>query len=182
MTSNATKYPVVSIVVAAAENRVIGRDNDLPWKLPGDLKRFKALTTGHPIVMGRKTFDSIGRPLPNRANIVVTRQSDWQHEGVEVANNLASALELAKAKATALGVDEVMVIGGAQLYEQALPITQRIYFTCVNASIDGDAYFPEFDIEQWHEVSREHNQAIDGNSHSYTFLVLERLDELRSRC
>ena len=165
---------MLSIIVAAANNGAIGKDNQLLWHLPEDLKYFKRITMGKPIIMGRKTFESIGRALPGRLNIVVTRQTDWQHEGVRAVNNIDEAMHMADAQAYIDGVDEVMMIGGAQLYEAALPIASRVYLTRVDATIEGDAFFPELDQQQWYEISRESFAASDANPYDYAFCVLER--------
>lgn len=167
--------PKVSLVVAVAQNQVIGRDNMLPWHLPKDLAYFKRITMGFPIVMGRKTFDSIGRPLPGRCNIVVTRQQGWQAEGVRVAHSLAQALELGAAQARADGRGEIMLIGGAALFEQALPEAQRLYLTQVHADVPGDTYFPAYDRGQWVEVDREDCLADNNNPFDYSFVVYNRV-------
>jgi len=164
----------LSIVVAVAENGVIGRDNALPWRLPEDLKYFKKITMGHPVIMGRKTFDSIGSPLPGRANIVVTRQPDWRVEGVLVAHNLESAIDMAKMDAEVNNVSQVMLIGGADLYTQGLIRCARLYLTEVHASVEGNAYFPKFDRDEWKEISRLSFAADDVNPYPYSFVVLER--------
>lgn len=150
----------VSTIVALGKNRVIGKGNTLLWHIPDDLKRFKALTTGHPVVMGRKTFDSIvaflGKPLPNRTNIVVTRDSAWSAEGATVAHSLEEALT----KAKELDPEEVFVIGGAQVYEQALPYTDRLYLTLIDDEKAGDAYFPPYEhlfTKTLSEEAHEHN-------------------------
>ena len=137
------------MIAALAENRVIGRDNQLPWHLPADLKHFKALTLGKPIIMGRKTWDSLGRPLPGRLNLVVSRQPDLQLDGAEVFATLDAALVRANAWAQANGADELMLIGGAQLYELSLPRAERLYLTRVALSPPGDAYFPEVTEADW---------------------------------
>jgi len=138
------------LIAALAQNRVIGRDNQLPWRLPADLKHFKALTLGKPIIMGRKTWDSLGRPLPGRLNLVVSRQPGLQLEGAEVFASLEAAIVRAEQWAHEQGVDELMLIGGAQLYQQALPLAARLYLTRVELSPEGDAWFPEFDAAAWH--------------------------------
>lgn len=147
------------LIAALAENRVIGRDNQLPWHLPADLKHFKAKTLGKPIIMGRKTWDSLGRPLPGRLNLVVSRQAGLQLDGAEVFATLDAARERAEAWAREQGVEEVMLIGGAQLYEQALPIADRLYLTRVALQPEGDAWFPAFDEAQWHCVERAEQPA-----------------------
>lgn len=145
----------IAIIVAMAENGVIGRDNGLPWHLPEDLKHFRRLTLGKPVLMGRRTFESIGRPLPGRTNIVLSRQAGFRADGVLLAADLDSALALAEAQARADGVDELMVIGGAALYAEALPRADRLYLTRVHAAVAGDARFPEPDWAQWQRLSAE---------------------------
>lgn len=164
----------LAIVVAVAANGVIGSNNELPWRLPEDLKYFKRTTMGHPIVMGRKTFDSIGKPLPGRKNIVVTRQTDWQHDGVDVVHNLEDAISLAKKVCREEGVERAMLIGGANLYEQALPECERLYLTEVHADVEGDAFFPKFARQQWREIEREDHFADDSNPYNYSFVVLTK--------
>lgn len=167
----------VSIIVAQASNRVIGRGNKLPWYLPEDLKYFKRVTRGKPIVMGRKTYESIGRPLPERTNIVITRNADWSANGVQVVHSLQAALELAEQQSYIDGGDEVVVIGGADIYAQALPLAQRIYLTQVHADLCGDAHFPALSHRQWHEVAREDFTAVEPNPYDYSFTVLERTEK-----
>lgn len=157
-----------------AENRVIGRENQLPWRLPQDLKYFKKVTTGHPVIMGRKTFESIGRPLPNRINIVITRQQDWTADGAIVCLDVEEALRLGNREADAVGVGELMVIGGANLYDQLLPRADRLYLTQVHAEVEGDALFPVVDWQQWNEVSRVEHSSDTGNPYNYSFIVLDR--------
>jgi dihydrofolate reductase len=170
----------LSIIVAMANNRAIGKDNQLLWHLPEDLKYFKRITMGKPIVMGRKTFESIGRPLPGRLNIVITRQTDWAHEGVKVVHSIDDALQLAEAQSLLDGKDEVMVIGGAEIYKTALAQAHRLYLTRVDTEIDVDAFFNEVDDEQWTEISKESFSASDSmlktNTYDYTFCVLERIE------
>lgn len=138
------------IVAAVARNGVIGVDGTLPWQLPEDLARFKSLTTGHALIMGRATFESIGRPLPDRVNIVLTRRSDWAREGVATASNLDDALE----QTSELGVD-AMIAGGAAVYEAALPVADRLELTEVDLEPEGDTWFPEIDWSEWVEVFRD---------------------------
>lgn len=164
----------LSIIVAMANNRTIGRNNKLPWYLPQDLQYFKRITMGKPIIMGRKTFESIGHPLPGRINIVVTRQQQWTREGVRVAHSTEEAIQLADSQAVIDGVDEVMLIGGAELYRSALPAADTVYLTHVNADIEGDAFFPELDNSLWQEVHRQSFPACDNNPHDYAFCVLQR--------
>ena len=164
---------ILSVIVAAAENGVIGRNNALPWHLPEDLQHFKRLTMGKPILMGRKTFESIGRPLPGRTNIVISRQPGYQPDGVKTVDSLSAALELAESIALIDGTDELMVIGGAQIYEEALPLAGRLYLTRVHAEIEGDAVLPEIDWQGWREVARERHPAEPPNPYEYSFLVYE---------
>ncbi len=164
----------LAIIVAQASNRVIGVNNKLPWHLPEDLRYFKQVTTGKPIIMGRNTFESIGRPLPGRENIVISRQSNYAPDGVKVVDSLDVAYELAESIGLVNGIDEAMVIGGAQIYEQALPKAERLYLTQVEAEIDGDAWFPEFQKNDWKEVGRENFSAEGPNPYNYSFIVLDR--------
>lgn len=166
---------MLSLIVAMAENRIIGRNNQLPWYLPGDLQYFKRVTMGKPVIMGRKTFESIGRPLPGRANIIVTRNPDYQADNVRVVNDLESARALCAHIGEIDGTEEAMVIGGAEIYAQALPQADRLYLTRVHAEVSGDAWFPEFDEAQWHEIGREDFQAAGNNPHDYSFTVLQRV-------
>lgn len=163
---------MLSIVVACSENGVIGSDNSLPWHLPEDLRHFKALTMGKPLVMGRKTFDSIGRPLPGRTTLVVTRQRDWQREGVITCNSLESALATAQSLLTA-EQQEVMVVGGEDIYRQCLPQVARIYLTKVAATVAGDAFFPAIRAQDWRTESEEKGYSTTANLH-YSFMILGR--------
>lgn len=163
----------LSLIAALGENRVIGVDNSMPWHLPGDFKYFKATTLGKPIIMGRKTWDSLGRPLPGRLNLVVSRQVDLRLEGAEVYPSLETAVARAEEWAREQGVDEVMLIGGAQLYAQGLAQADRLYLTRVALSPQGDAWFPEFDSGQWKLVSNTPNPAVD-NKPAYSFEVWEK--------
>jgi dihydrofolate reductase len=164
----------LALIVAAAENDVIGRDNQLPWHLPKDLAYFKRVTMGKPIVMGRKTFESIGRPLPGRTNLVISRNPDWQAEGVRTLPTIESAFALAREIALIDGAEELMVIGGAEIYAAALPLADRIYLTRVHAEVAGDAHLPAINWSQWREQSRERHSAGDGNPYDYSFVVYER--------
>ncbi|MBN9233573.1 MULTISPECIES: dihydrofolate reductase [Phyllobacteriaceae] len=166
----------VSIHVAIAENGVIGREGGLPWRLSTDLKRFKADTLGKPIVMGRKTWDSFPRrPLPDRLNILVTRDAALRADGAEVAHSLEDALTLARIRGRCMaGVDEICVIGGAQIYAQALPLADRLHVTHVLAAIDGDAYFPVIDPQVWRAVSSLDVPAGEKDSHPTRHVVYER--------
>lgn len=161
------------LIAALADNRVIGRDNQLPWHLPADLKHFKAMTLGKPIIMGRKTWDSLGRPLPGRLNLVVSRQASLQLPGAEVFASLEAALQRAEEWAKAEEVDELMLIGGAQLYEQGLALAQRLYLTRVALSPEGDAWFPAFNETAWHLASSIEHQAGD-TTPAYNFEVWDK--------
>ena len=164
----------LSVIVAAARNGVIGSNNALPWHLPGDLRYFKRITMGKPVVMGRRTFESIGRLLPGRTNIVVTRQPDYAFEGLRVVASLEQALALAEDIALIDGVEELMVIGGAEIYRAALPLAARIYLTEVHADVEGDAFLPAIEWSEWREISRQQFAADDGNPYPYSFVVFER--------
>ena len=159
----------VSIIVAMAENGVIGRDMDLPWHISADLKRFKALTMGHHIVMGRKTFESIGRLLPGRTTVIVTRQSDYQVDGAVIVNSLEAA------QAAATDDSELFIIGGGQVYEIALPLADRLHVTRVHTEVDGDTSFPAIDWDQWELVSAERHGADEKNDHDFTFESYQRV-------
>jgi dihydrofolate reductase len=160
---------MISLIVAASENGVIGRDGDLPWRQSDDLRRFKAVTMGKPIVMGRKTWESIGRPLPGRQNIVVTRQPGLEIAGVDVVASPASAVDVAA------GANEIMIIGGSEIYALFLPLADRVYLTRVHADVAGDARFPALG-EDWQLVSDERHAADDNNDHDMSFRVYERID------
>lgn len=163
-----------------AKNQTIGINNTLPWHLPNDLKYFKQVTMSKPIIMGRKTYESIGRPLPGRTNIVITRQPDYQSDGIVVVNSLQQALDKAEDISFVHGHEEVMVIGGAEIYQQALLKADRLYITHVHENIEGDAFFPELNWNDWQEFKRE-NHAADPegdnqkNPYDYSFVVYERL-------
>ncbi len=165
----------IAIIVAMAENRVIGRDNDLPWRLPSDLKHFKAVTMGKPIIMGRKTFESIGRALPGRDNIVVTRGPGVASDAVHVAYSLDEAVGLAIGFARDRGTDEVFVIGGGQIYAEAMREATRLYVTEVAARPEGDVVFPPIDPAIWREVSREGPVQGETDSAPMRFVVYERI-------
>ncbi|MDN3524294.1 dihydrofolate reductase [Halomonas sabkhae] len=171
MTDN-TLVPV-AMIAAMSSNGVIGVDNKLPWYLPEDLRFFKFMTQAKPLVMGRKTFASIGRPLPGRLNIVITRDTNFQPEGVRVCHDLAAALTLADQQATIDGVDEIMVMGGAQIYAQALPLASRLYLTEVAVEVQGDAHFPPLDITQWQEQQRVPGNPDEGQP-AYDFVSYQR--------
>lgn len=160
---------LISIIVAAAENGVIGSNNQLPWRLPDDLRRFKALSMGKPIVMGRRTFESIGRPLPGRLNIVISRQSHLRVEGATVVKSIDDAL------AAAGPALELVVIGGAEIYRQILPRTSTIHLTRVHARVAGDVSFPQLDPEQWREIAVERHPADERHPHAFSFVTLQRV-------
>ena len=162
------------LVAAVADNGVIGRDESLPWWLPGDLKHFKKITMGKPIVMGRRTFDSIGRALPGRSNIVLSGNANFRAEGMRTAPNLDAALAIAEDEAKRLGVGEISVIGGRTLYAETLPRAARIYLTEVHAKPDGNVHFPTFDRSEWNEVAREGPLQGAHDAHPYSFVVLDR--------
>jgi dihydrofolate reductase len=166
--------PKIAFIVAVAENGVIGRDGKLPWHVPSDLKTFKRLTLGKPMIMGRKTFESIGKPLPGRDNIVVTRDTAFKFEGVEVAATLDDALAIARGKAAERGIDEIMVIGGAQIFAALLPQAERIYLTRIHARPAGETTFPDPDPAVWREVSRTPVPPDPRDEASATLLILER--------
>lgn len=156
------------MIVALATNRVIGHDNDLPWQLPDDLAYFREKTRGHPVIMGRKCFESIGFVLPNRKNIVITRDTDWAHEGVTVVHSKEDALAEAGVQKAAF------VIGGGEIYRMFLPDCTRLYLTEVDAEIDGEITFPELDSAEWQESTRHHHVADERHEHAFDFVVYER--------
>lgn len=158
---------MISLIAAMDKNRLIGAGGKIPWHLPLDFAYFKETTMGKPIIMGRTTFESIGRPLPGRKNIVLTR-GEFAHEGVEVAHSFGEACEKAEER------EEVFVIGGAQVYAQALPFADRLYITFVEGEFSGDTFFPEVDWSLWKEVKSEHRGADEKNQHAMTFTVFER--------
>lgn len=156
---------MISLIVAHDRNRVIGYENDMPWHLPGDLKYFKEMTMGKPVIMGRKTFESIGRPLPGRRNVVISRNAQYAAEGIEIVSSLEAALELVA------DVPEIMVIGGQQIFTQALPLADRLYITLIDHEFDGDTYFPAY--EGWQLVSeREPVEAPEG--YTFKYCVFEK--------
>ena len=163
------KTPSLSIAVAVGENFAIGKNNQLLWHMPADLKFFKQTTLGHTVIMGRKTFDSVGRPLPNRRNIVITRDSELRIENVEVVNSLDEALEITKTEAK-----PVFIVGGAEIYRQALHKTDTLYLTTIHHTFDADTFFPEIDRDEWELVNYEMHKADEKNKYDYTFEVLKR--------
>jgi len=169
----------VSLVVAMARNRVIGRDNALPWRLPEDLRHFRALTLGKPVIMGRRTFESIGRPLPGRTNIVISRQPDPRlPEGVLLASSIPDALVLAREVCMRDGAAECMVIGGAEVYRQCLPFADRIHLTLLEQEVAGDTHFPEFASSEWRETAREAGVSAGDERLCFSFLTFDRVSPL----
>lgn len=163
----------LAAIVAVSENGVIGVEGELPWRLRGDMKFFRNVTRGKPVIMGRKTWDSLPRkPLPERLNIVVTRNAGFRADGAQVATTPEDALDLACREGA---VDEIMVIGGAGIYSAFFPLTNRIYLTEVHAQATGDTFFPQLDMNQWREVSRERHPAEEGDSADYSFVLLDRI-------
>ena len=158
----------IALIVAMAENRVIGCNNQLPWRIPADLRHFRALTMGKPIIMGRKTYESIGRPLPGRDNIVISGDRLYQAKGCQVVNSIDQALAVAGHS------EEAMIIGGANLYRQTLEIADRLYLTLVKAEPEGDTWFPQIELQQWREIERETHKADESNEYDYDFVVLDR--------
>ncbi|MFT5576332.1 MAG: dihydrofolate reductase [Bermanella sp.] len=171
MSESSEKQPCLAMIAAMARNRVIGRDNQLPWHISADLKHFKRTTLGKPIVMGRKTFESIGRPLPGRTNIVVSRQLGYQPEGVIVVADTEAAVQAALDVARTDRADEVMVIGGEQIYRSLLPFARRLYLTEVDCDVGGDAWFPALADNEWRELDREAREEGDWR---FSFVLLER--------
>lgn len=164
---------IVSLVAAVAKNLVIGKDNDLPWRLPDDMKFFMDTTKGHYVILGRKNYESLPkkfRPLPDRTNVVITRQENYEAQGALIVHSIEEALNIAALNRES----EAMVIGGADIYTLALPLADRLYITEVNAVVDGDVYFPKFDKSKWKEISRVHHPADDRHAHSFDFVVYEK--------
>jgi dihydrofolate reductase len=159
----------ISLIWAMSENRVIGSANQLPWHLPADLQYFKRITSGHPVVLGRKNYQSIGKPLPNRSNIVLTRARDFDAPGCMVAHSTDEALSLTEPGA------EIFIIGGAKIYREFLPLAQKLYITEIHANIDGDITFPGYSDEDWREISRECHDVDDRNPYPYSFVVCQRV-------
>ena len=164
-----TRVVRVSIIAAMAENRVIGVNNTLPWRLPADLRHFRRVTTGHHVIMGRRNYESIGKPLPDRTNIVVTRNPSYRAPGCLVKHSVEDALRSAQ------NDPEVFVIGGAEIYRQALDRADRLYLTLIHAEVQGDTYFPPIDEKHWREISRERHEPDGKNPHACTFLVYDRI-------
>lgn len=164
----------LSLICAMASNGTIGRNNGLPWHLPADLRYFKATTMGHSIIMGRKTWESIGRPLPGRTSIVVTGDADYVAEGAKVVHSIQDALRLAESIAVIDGTEEAFVIGGAALYATAMPIAERFHLTRVHSEVEGDTVLSGFDESEWREVSRDDFQRNEANPFDYSICILEK--------
>lgn len=161
----------LSLLAALSTNNVIGRDNQVPWRLSTDLKRLKAMTMGHHVIMGRKTYESVGRPLPGRTNVVITRQENYAPEGVTVVHSLEDAVRVAARG----GDDEAFILGGAEIYAQAMHRADRMYLTRVHAEVEGDTWFPDFDdVSEWHLTDAEHFDADEKNEYPFSFLTYER--------
>ena len=160
---------MISLIVAASTNNVIGNDGELPWRLSDDLKRFKAVSMGKPIVMGRKTFESIGRPLPGRQNIVISRQDGFAADGCDVVQSIEEAVEVAAA------AEEIMVIGGSQIYAAFLPLADRIYLTRVHAEVEGDAFFPSLDESKWRDSASRIYEVDESNDYACTVSLFSRM-------
>ena len=160
--------PVISIIVAIGNNWVVGINNKLPWDLPADMEHFRRLTVGKPIIMGQKTFESIGKPLPGRTNIVLTLDKDFHPQGCTISHSIEEAVEAAK------DFEEVMICGGVSIYKQFLPLADRMYLTRIEGDFEGDAFFPEFNWGDWKEVERVEHLADENNPYKYSFITLER--------
>ena len=174
MTSNTVK---VCVVLAMDRNKLIGKAGGIPWHIPGELAYFKSVTMGHPVIMGRKTFDSIGKPLPGRLNIVVTRNKEWQAEGTVAVTSLAEGMAVSKATVIDTTNPQIMVIGGAALCRDAMPFTDRLYLTFIDHEYEGDTWFDSFEAEQWQEVSRRDVDPSETNGIPISYRVLERASD-----
>jgi dihydrofolate reductase len=164
---------IFSFIAAIGKNNELGKDNKLLWNMPADMKHFRETTNGHPVVMGRKTFESIGRPLPNRRNIIITRDPSYTHEGIEVVHSIDEALILFK------DIDEeVFNIGGATVYKETFDKADRLYITEIDSEFEADAFFPDIDESVWEKVSSEHHEKDENNPYGYTFIVYERIDKI----
>lgn len=163
---------MISLLVAMDKNQLIGKDNDLPWRLPADLAYFKRVTMGHPIIMGRKTYDSIGRPLPGRENIIVTRDTSYEAEGCKVIHSIEEIVKMNEQTD-----QELFVIGGAEIFKEILPYSDRLYITEINEEFEGDTYFPAFDKSKWEVISEEKGIKDEKNPYDYKFLVYEKIPQ-----
>lgn len=162
----------IAMMLAMDKNKLIGKDNDMPWHIPGDLPYFQSVTTGKPVIMGRKTFDSLGKPLPGRVNIVVTRNREWQADGAVVTNSLEQAIEVANQLETR--DNEIVIIGGAGLCREAMPVTTRLYLTYIDEEFEGDVWFDSFQWSDWHERSRDDLDSATTGGYSVSRLILEK--------
>ena len=162
---------IISIIAGMDNNRLIGQGNRLPWRLPADMQHFRRHTLGKPVLMGRKTFESIGKPLPQRTNIILTHDLNYRAEGCIITHSIEEALD------AATGSEETMIIGGASIYELFFPLTNRLYLTYIHDCFQGDVYFPAFDLADWQEVKRVDRQPDEKNPHPYSFLFLHRRSE-----
>ena len=167
--------PIIALVVALAENNVIGRNGRLPWRIPSELQHFKRITMGKPLIMGRKTFASLKKPLEGRDNIVITRDSGFSAEGALHATSLDEAIRLALECARMRGIDEIMVIGGAQIYEASLGLARRLYLTRIHAAVEGDTYFPVLDKAEWRETEAVECESGPKDEYGYTLSILNRI-------
>ncbi len=165
---------MISLIAAVAENGVIGNHNDLPWKIKSEMKYFVRMTKGKPIILGRQTFESVGNPLKDRPNIVVTRDTGYRRDDATVTHSIEEALAAAKKIAAETGQDEIMIGGGAEIYKLALPVTDRMYITEVHLQPEGDTHFPDYDPAEWEETKSEFHKAAEGESADYTIRVLDR--------
>ncbi|RFB16869.1 dihydrofolate reductase [Bacillus sp. HNG] len=163
---------MISLLLAMDKNQLIGKDNDLPWRLPADLAYFKRVTMGHPIIMGRKTYDSIGRPLPGRENIIVTRDTSYKAEGCKVIHSIDEIVKMSEETE-----QELFVIGGAEIFKEILPYSDRLYITVIDEEFEGDTYFPAFDKAEWQVISKEKGIKDEKNPYEYTFLVYEKIPQ-----
>ncbi|NQU82443.1 MAG: dihydrofolate reductase [Parcubacteria group bacterium] len=165
---------IISIIAAIGNNNIIGANNSLPWNLPADMQHFQEFTRNKPIIMGLKTFESIGKPLPQRDNIILTRDADYKAPGCKLANSINHAIELAKQCEMGKTSGEVMICGGASVYKQFLPLADKMYLTYIDADFTGDTFFPDFDKSIWKETERQDNKADDINPYDYSFITLEK--------
>jgi len=163
------------MIVATADNNIIGKDNDMPWHLPADLAYFKKVTLGKPIIMGRKTYESIGRPLPGRRNIVISRDESYQADGIDTVTSIEQAIALVDGSDGSEGVEEIMVIGGGAIYKHCLPAAQRLYITHIKADIDGDTRFPHYDDGSWKKIDSDVRDSDEKNAHQLDFCIYERI-------
>ena len=166
---------ILSMIVATADNNIIGKDNDMPWHLPADLAHFKKVTLGKPVIMGRKTYESIGRPLPGRRNIVISRDETYQAQGIDTVTSVENALALVDGSTGNEAAVEIMVIGGGAIYQHCLPKADRLYITHIKATIDGDTQFPNYDDESWQQISSEIRESDEKNAYDLDFCIYQRV-------